>query len=188
MATKGKTIKEIADELGVSKQAVSYRLKQIQTAKKDTFLATKENGVLVVSLAAEKLIVEAFAESDRQKDHQKERPKDRQKDEAFLAVLEATIDTLKGQLEAKDKQIEMKDSQIEEMQQQAARLHEELAEERRHSREQAEKLAVLADQAQRLQLAQMHPELTAGGGAEAQDEPEAPPEPMGLFQRLFRRK
>lgn len=181
MATKGKTIKEIADELGVSKQAVSYRLKQIQTAKKDTFLATKENGVLVVSLAAEKLIVEAFAESDRQKDHQKERPKDRQKDEAFLAVLEATIDTLKGQLEAKD-------SQIEEMQQQAARLHEELAEERRHSREQAEKLAVLADQAQRLQLAQMHPELTAGGGAEAQDEPEAPPEPMGLFQRLFRRK
>lgn len=181
MATKGKTIKEIADELGVSKQAVSYRLKQIQTAKKDTFLATKENGVLVVSLAAEKLIAEAFAESDRQKDRQKEPPKDRQKDEAFLAVLEATIDTLKGQLEAKDKQ-------IEEMQQQAARLHEELAEERRHSREQAEKLAVLADQAQRLQLAQMHPELTAGGEAEAQDEPEAPPEPMGLFQRLFRRK
>lgn len=177
MATKGKTIKEIADELGVSKQAVSYRLKQIQTAKKDTFLATKENGVLVVSLAAEKLIAEAFAESDRQK----EPPKDRQKDEAFLAVLEATIDTLKGQLEAKDKQ-------IEEMQQQAVQLHEELAEERRNSREQAEKLAVLADQAQRLQLAQMHPELTAGGEAEAQDEPEATPEPMGLFQRLFRRK
>ena len=179
MATKGKTIKEIADELGVSKQAVSYRLKQIQTAKKDAFLATKENGVLVVSLAAEKLIIEAFAESDRQKDRQKEPPKDRQKDEAFLAVLEATIDTLKGQLEAKDKQ-------IEKMQQQTTRLHEELEEERKHSREQAEKLAVLADQAQRLQLAQMHPELTTGG--EAQSEPEPPQENMGLFQRLFRRK
>lgn len=172
MATKGKTIKEIADELGVSKQAVSYRLKQIQTAKKDAFLATKENGILVVSLAAEKLIREAFAESDRQKDRQKEPPKDRQKDEAFLAVLETTIDTLKGQLEEKDKQIEQ--------------MQQQLAEERRHSREQAEKLAVLADQAQRLQLAQMHQELTTGD--EVKSEPEPIQANISLFQRLFRRK
>lgn len=175
MATKGKTIKEIADELGVSKQAVSYRLKQLQTAKKDTLLAVKENGVLVVSLAAEKMIIEAFSNDDRQKDHQKDRqkepPKDRQKEGAFLAVMEGTIKTLQDQLEIKDRQ-------IEEMQKQ-------LAEERRHSREQAEKLAVLADQAQRLQLAQMHPELTAGDGAEPEPEPD---EPIGLFQKIFRRK
>ena len=96
-----------------------------------------------------------------------------------MTVLESTIDALKNQLAAKDKQ-------IEDMQKQVDRLYEELAEERKHGREQAEKLAVLVDQAQRLQLAQMHPELTAIG--ETRDEPELSRESIGWFQRLFRRK
>lgn len=40
---------------------------------------------------------------------------------------------------------------------QIAALQAELSKERQHSREQAERIAVLADQAQRLQLAQMQP-------------------------------
>lgn len=55
---QGKTIKQIADELGVSKQAISYRLKQLE----------KENDILVVSLVGETLIKSAFLENDRQKE------------------------------------------------------------------------------------------------------------------------
>ncbi|MEG0900305.1 MAG: winged helix-turn-helix domain-containing protein [Oscillospiraceae bacterium] len=107
---KGKTIKQIADELGVSKQAISYRLKQLEKEndrqKNRQILAVKENGVLVVSLVGETLIKSAFSENDRQKENADLPPNNRQKDEDILAVLKATIDTLQKQLEIKDKQIE----------------------------------------------------------------------------------
>ena len=47
---------------------------------------------------------------------------------------------------------------------QIAALQAELSKERQHSQKQAEKIAVLADQAQKLQLAQMSPQLMDGGG------------------------
>lgn len=100
-----KTIKQIADELGVTKQAVAYRLRQIQTAKQDELLAVKENGVLVVSLAAEVLIIQAFTKNTTKTFGDKEPPKDRQREQDVLAVLQTTIDTLQGQLEVKDQQI-----------------------------------------------------------------------------------
>jgi DNA-binding MarR family transcriptional regulator len=107
---KGKTIKQIADEIGVSKQAISYRLKQLEKEndrqKNRQNLAVKENGVLVVSLVGETLIKSAFSENDRQKENDDLPPNNRQKDEDILAVLKATIDTLQKQLEIKDKQIE----------------------------------------------------------------------------------
>lgn len=107
---KGKTIKQIADEIGVSKQAISYRLKQLEKEndrqKNRQILAVKENGVLVVSLVGETLIKSAFSENDRQKENDDLPPNNRQKDEDILAVLKATIDTLQKQLEIKDKQIE----------------------------------------------------------------------------------
>jgi predicted phage tail protein len=59
----------------------------------------------------------------------------------IIEVLQVTIDTLQSQLEVKDQQIE--------------KLQQELAKERQHAREQSEKISVLADQAQRLQLAQL---------------------------------
>lgn len=86
------------------------------------------------------------------------------------ANLEKTLyDILKAELEAKNEQI--------------ASLQAELAEERRHSREQADKIAVFADQAQKLQLAQMQPRIT-----EEEDElleQEIMPEKKGIFE-LFR--
>lgn len=71
---------------------------------------------------------------------------------------------LKGELEAKNKQIE--------------ELQKELSKEREHTREQSERIAVLADQAQKLQLAQMKPQLTDG-------ELEPQPDKQGLFKRIF---
>ena len=55
------------------------------------------------------------------------------------------VSTLTEQLKEKDRQI--------------AELTAELALERQHSREQSDRLAVLADQAQKLQLVQLKPEL-----------------------------
>jgi transcriptional antiterminator len=101
-----KTIKQIADELGVSKQAVTYRIKQLEATKGNGILAVKENGILVVSLAAEKLIKSAFSENDRQTFGDKAPPNNRQKETDILAVLQTTIDTLQGQLAIKDRQID----------------------------------------------------------------------------------
>lgn len=69
---------------------------------------------------------------------------------------------LKAELEAKNEQI--------------LNLQVELITERQHSREQADKLAVFADQAQKLQLAQMKPQITE----------EEEPVKKGFFKRLFR--
>lgn len=59
----------------------------------------------------------------------------------IIEVLQTTIDTLQNQLEIKDQQIE--------------KLQKELADERTHNREQFDKISILADQAQKLQLAQI---------------------------------
>lgn len=110
-----KTIKQIADEIGVSKQAVSYRLKQLEKENDRQILAVKENGFLAVSLVGETLLKSAFAESDRQTLTTKEPPKDRQRDDDILAVLKGTIDTLQDQNETNNKQLETKDKQISEL-------------------------------------------------------------------------
>lgn len=59
----------------------------------------------------------------------------------IIEILQATIDTLQNQLEIKDKQIE--------------KLQQELTDERNQNQEQFEKISILADQAQKLQLAQI---------------------------------
>jgi len=129
-----KTIREIADEIGVSKQAVSYRLKRIQTdketAKRNGVLVVKENGILVVSLVAEMLIKQAFSESTTKtttkrtaKEPSKEPPKETivfggeiiKLLQENIEVFKGEIKLLKEQLEAKDRQIEEKDRQIDKL-------------------------------------------------------------------------
>lgn len=90
-------------------------------------------------------------------------------------------DILKLELQAKNEQI--------------ATLQSELSKERQHSREQAEKIAVLADQAQRLQLAQMRdspeslPPITGEpvGGQQA-PAPAAPVKKQGFFERILKKE
>ena len=108
-----KTIRQIADEIGVSKQAVYKRYK----GKLHTVCAPyahTEQGVLYLSEQAETLIKQDFLKDDRSNgahtDTHTERsigavPEQSQED-SVVAVLQATIDTLQGQLEVKDRQIE----------------------------------------------------------------------------------
>lgn len=83
---------------------------------------------------------------------------------------------LKAELDAKNKQIED--------------LQHELAEERKHSRETAEKLAQLADQAQRLHAGTMQQQLPEGNQEEEniivkEDPTPDEPKPKGFWKTLF---
>lgn len=108
-----KTIRQIADEIGVSKQAVYKRYK----GKLHTVCAPyahTEQGVLYLSEQAETLIKQDFLKDDRSNgahtDTHTERSigsvPEQPQEAGVVAVLQATIDTLQGQLGVKDRQIE----------------------------------------------------------------------------------
>ena len=101
-----KTIREIADEIGVSKQAVFKKIKREPLSTSLQGLTSTVDGRLTVSVDGEKLIKQAFSPGTPSTNHQ---PVDGQVDgpvDGMIAVLQATIDTLQGQLEVKDRQIE----------------------------------------------------------------------------------
>lgn len=108
-----KTIRQIADEIGVSKQAVYKRYK----GKLHTVCAPyahTEQGVLYLSEQAETLIKQDFLKVDRSIGAHTDTHTERSNGAALehpenvgvIAVLQTTIDTLQGQLAIKDKQIE----------------------------------------------------------------------------------
>lgn len=109
-----KTIKQIADEIGVSKQAVFYRIKKEPLSNTLQSLVTNKNGVLMVSFDGEKLIKQAFkidtVKMFDDKDHQiivKESSKENDIfDNEIIKLLQENMNVLQKQLEIKDKQIE----------------------------------------------------------------------------------
>lgn len=136
-----KTIKQIADELGVSKQAVQKRLSREPLHSSVYAYIDKVGGVVYIAYTGEMLIKQAFLNNDYIHNSDKT---DNQTSNLYTPLSipkEPLYDILKSELEAKNKQIE--------------NLTSELAKEREHSREQSEKIAVLADQSQQLQLAQL---------------------------------
>ena len=124
-----KTIKQIADELKTDKQKVYRFIKRNHISE-----AHQENGVMYYDEAAETLIKQELLETSASSDVHQNHITD--------AVNEAVFDILRNELEAKNKLIDD--------------LKSELAIERQHSREQYDKLSQLADQSQRLQLAQLN--------------------------------
>ena len=104
-----KTIRQIADEIGVSKQAVYKRYKgKLYTACAP--YAHTVQGVLYLSEQAETLIKQDFLQNDCSNGAHTERSigavPEQSQEAGMVAVLQATIDTLQGQLEVKDRQIE----------------------------------------------------------------------------------
>ena len=108
-----KTIRQIADEIGVSKQAVYKRYKgKLYTVCAP--YAHTEQGVLYLSEQAETIIKQDFFKDDRSNgaytDTHTERSVGAVPEQSYetdvVTVLQATIDTLQGQLEVKDRQIE----------------------------------------------------------------------------------
>lgn len=112
-----KTIKQIANELGVSKQAVHQKRKTKELSMKlDPFTSTVD-GVVYISIDGETLIKQAFLGDCRKAvDDNKPSTVDVNGssivDGNVYSFLRITIDILKKQLEEKDIQINKKDDQI----------------------------------------------------------------------------
>lgn len=103
-----KTIKQIADELGVSKQAVSKCIDNLGLRS----TLTKNGNYFVVGDSQEKAIKQAFAAHQTANQNANQTPTELA---AVVGVLQTTIDTLKGQLAAKDDQIRGQQAQIEQL-------------------------------------------------------------------------
>lgn len=88
-----KTTKQMADELGVSKQKV-YRFIKRNNIKE----ARQENGTMYYDETAEKLIIQGFSEKAASNEAEQKHSND--------TAIEAVISMLRKELEAKDKQIE----------------------------------------------------------------------------------
>ena len=146
-----KTIRQIADEIGVSKQAVFKKIKREPLSTSLQGFTATVDGRLMVSVDGEKLIKQAFSGGEVSTTDNQLPPTESDEKTVEVDGQNALYEILKMELQAKNEQI--------------AALQAELSKERQHSQKQAEKIAVLADQAQKLQLAQMSPQLMDGGGA-----------------------
>jgi len=106
-----KTIKQIANEVGVSKQAIFYRIRKEPLSNKLDGLISKENGVLMISLDGEKLIKKAFDTENEEIFVDKETPNKYKTENSFDDILMV----LKEQLEVKDNQLEVANATIREL-------------------------------------------------------------------------
>ena len=100
-----KTIKQIADELGVSKQAVTKCIDNLGLRS----TLTKNGNFFVVGDSQEKAIKQAFLAHQTANQIANQTPTELA---AVISVLQTTIDTLQGQLAAKDEQIRTLQGQL----------------------------------------------------------------------------
>ena len=125
-----KTIKEIAEELGVSKQAVFKKIKQVPLSTEiEKFISTVD-GKKLVSVDGEILIKQAFQRKQKTanvnvdaKDDGKKftvgdmvdgiPSKSQEQENTLAAAFQTAIDALTRQLEEKDRQLAEKDKLLE---------------------------------------------------------------------------
>ena len=100
-----KTIRQIADEIGVSKTAVSKQIANLGLRS-----GLRKNGnQFAIDERQETLIKQAFWEKSQTEIENQTQTKSQTENHEvsdLVCVLQATIDTLQGQLEVKDRQIE----------------------------------------------------------------------------------
>ena len=157
-----KTIRQIADEIGVSKTAVSKQIANLGLRS-----GLRKNGnQFAIDEHQEALIKEAFSEKSQTEIENQTQTENHEVSD-LVCVLQATIDTLQGQLEVKDRQIEQQAQTI-------TRLTDALAA--------AQQTAAAA---QALHAGTIQQQLLTGeAGADQQDQ--APEQKRGWFSKLFR--
>ena len=174
-----KTIRQIADEIGVSKQAVFKKIKREPLSTSLQGLTATVDGRLMVEVDGEKLIKQAFSEIapstttnrltgavDGLVDAPSTKNEEKMAEvDGVISVLKATIDTLQGQLEVKDRQIEQQAQTI-------IRLTDTLAA--------AQQTAAAA---QALHAGTIQQQLLTGEAGVDKQEPE---QKRGWFSKLFR--
>ena len=159
-----KTIRQIADEIGVSKTAVSKQIANLGLRS-----GLRKNGnQFAIDEHQEALIKQAFSEKSQTENANQSQTKTQTENHevgALVCVLQATIDTLQGQLEVKDRQIEQQAQTI-------TRLTDALAA--------AQQTAAAA---QALHAGTIQQQLLIGDAGADQQEPE---QKRGWFSKLFR--
>ena len=96
-----KTIRQIADEIGVSKTAVNKQIANLGLRS-----GLRKNGnQFAIDEHQEALIKQAFSEKSQTEIEDQTQTENHEVSD-LVCVLQATIDTLQGQLEVKDRQIE----------------------------------------------------------------------------------
>ncbi len=106
-----KTIKQIADEIGVSKQAVHQKRKNKELSTALQPFTSIVDGVVYISVDGEKIIKSAFKKDEPSTASER---KNQVSDNQF--TVNFTLETLSKQLEEKDKQLAEKDKQIDRLQ------------------------------------------------------------------------
>ena len=150
-----KTIRQIADEIGVSKTAVNKQIANLGLRS-----GLRKNGnQFAIDEHQEALIKQAFSEKSQTEIENQTQTENHEVSD-LVCVLQATIDTLQGQLEVKDRQIEKLTEALVAAQQTAAA-------------------------AQALHAGTIQQQLLTGeAGADQQDQ--APEQKRGWFSKLFR--
>ena len=163
-----KTIRQIEDEIGVSKTAVNKQIANLGLRS-----GLRKNGnQFAIDEHQEALIKQAFSEKSQTEIENQSQTKTQTENHEvgdLVCVLQATIDTLQGQLEVKDRQIEQQAQTI-------TRLTDALAA--------AQQTAVAA---QALHAGTIQQQLVAGEGEELQQERETVPR-RSWWKRLFEGK
>lgn len=159
-----KTIRQIADEIGVSKTAVSKQIANLGLRS-----GLRKNGnQFAIDERQEALIKQAFLEKSQTENANQSQTKTQTENQEvgdLVCVLQATINTLQGQLEVKDRQIEQQAQTI-------TRLTDALAA--------AQQTAAAA---QALHAGTIQQQLLSGEAEADQQEPE---QKRGWFRNLFR--
>ena len=159
-----KTIRQIADEIGVSKTAVSKQIANLGLRS-----GLRKNGnQFAIDEHQEALIKQAFFEKSQIENENQSQTKTQTENREvgdLVCVLQATIDTLQGQLEVKDRQIEQQAQTI-------TRLTDALAA--------AQQTAAAA---QALHAGTIQQQLITGEAGADQPEPE---QKRSWFSKLFR--
>lgn len=165
-----KTVKQIADELGVTKQAVHQKRKSKELSTALQPFTTTVDGVVYISVDGENLIKRAFLKNDRKQVDGSFTP-------SFTPPEDSEIIFLRGQVE---------------------KLQTELEKEREHNREKDKQLldtlnklaesqaALAAGQAADKQKALA--EKIIEGKQQFSDEQSGADAPQGFFQKIFGRK
>ena len=175
-----KTLKQIADELGVPKQQV-YRFVKQECINEVHHDALQSKSAKYYDEVAEKAIKEHFSglRSEPEVHHEVHHDTAEVHHETLLNQIRADHMTELDRITAAhEREVKALEARLADVTAERKRLREELAQERQHSREREVMLAQIADQSQRLQLAQMQPPALL-------EDKEKPP---SIWQRLFGKK
>lgn len=114
--TSGKTIKQLAEELGVSKQAIHQKIKKEPLSTALRKFTTTVDGAVYISIDGENLIKSAFVQKCSQPvDDKQPSTVDGLVDGKIIIVLQDTISELHKQLAIKDKQIDDLNNRLSEV-------------------------------------------------------------------------